>query len=182
MSETNHDAQHPVEETAPKRREMSRRQFLAYTLGGTGGFLAAGVSIPMIRFAVDPLLQPKSEAEFVKVVEESQITEEPKSFKFRVHQIDGWYESEPELEAWISRDSNGEIFALNPTCKHLGCTVAWNTNKQFPNHYYCPCHGAYYTKEGKTMAVSPLPLDQYEVKIENGFVYLGQLGPNKIAK
>ena len=39
------------------KREISRRTFLNYALMGTGGFLAAGMITPMIRFAVDPLLQ-----------------------------------------------------------------------------------------------------------------------------
>ncbi|GIP37450.1 menaquinol-cytochrome C reductase iron-sulfur subunit [Paenibacillus sp. J31TS4] len=164
------------------KREMSRRQFLAYTLGGTTGFLAAGVIVPMVRFAVDPVLQPKSASDWVKVVEESKITAEPKSFKFQVHQVDGWYESDPELEAWIAKDSSGKIFALNPTCKHLGCTVNWNNNPSYKDQYFCPCHGAHYTKEGKNLAVAPAPLDEYDVKIENGFVYLGELHANSIVK
>lgn len=164
------------------KREMSRRQFLSYTLGGTGGFLAAGLTIPMIRFAVDPMLQPKNKADWIKVVEEGQVTAEPKSFKFQVHQVDGWYESDPELEAWIAKDESGKVFALNPTCKHLGCTVNWNSNPEFKDQYFCPCHGAHYTKDGKNLAVAPAPLDEYEVKVENGFVYVGQLGPNQRVK
>nr|WP_150959822.1 ubiquinol-cytochrome c reductase iron-sulfur subunit [Aneurinibacillus sp. XH2] len=172
--------QYPVDETSPKR-EMSRRQFLSYALGGTTAFMAMGPMIPMLRFAVDPILQTKGEADWVKVVEESKIQSEPQSFKFQVQQIDGWYESTPTLEAWIAKDDSGNIFALNPTCKHLGCTVNWN-NPKFPNQYYCPCHDAHYTKEGKNLAVAPAPLDQYEVKIEGGFVYLGKLHPNEIVK
>lgn len=174
------DAQnkHPSDKPM-SRREMSRRQFLSYTLGGTGAFMAAGITIPMIRFAVDPLLQPSSEGSFVKVVEESQITSEPKSFKFLVHQVDGWYESDVELEAWIMRDEKGEIYALSPVCKHLGCTVNWNTDSRFPNEFFCPCHEAHYSKNGKNNAVAPLPLDEYKVKVENGFVYLGKVQPNQ---
>ncbi|CAG7648836.1 ubiquinol-cytochrome c reductase iron-sulfur subunit [Paenibacillus allorhizosphaerae] len=175
---TNQESQHHGKEPV-KRREMSRRQFLSYTLGGAGAFMGAGMLVPMIRFAVDPVLQPKAQAAWVKVVEEAKITNEPKSFKFKVHQVDGWYESDPELEAWISKGQDGKIFALNPTCKHLGCTVNWNSNPEYKEQYYCPCHGAHYTADGKNLAVAPAPLDQYELKIENGFVYLGQLGPNK---
>lgn len=175
---TNQETQHHGEKPV-KRREMSRRQFLSYTLGGAGAFMGAGMLIPMVRFAVDPVLQPKKQAEWVKVVEETKITDEPKSFKFQVNQVDGWYESNPELEAWIAKGQDGKIFALNPTCKHLGCTVNWNGSPQYKDQYYCPCHGAHYTKDGKNLAVAPLPLDEYDLKIENGFVYVGQLGPNK---
>ncbi|MDQ1909394.1 ubiquinol-cytochrome c reductase iron-sulfur subunit [Paenibacillus sp. GD4] len=175
---TNQDSQHQGQKPV-KRREMSRRQFLSYTLGGAGAFMGAGMLVPMLRFAVDPVLQPKTAAAWVKVVEESKVTAEPKSFKFKIHQVDGWYESDPELEAWISKGADGKIFALNPTCKHLGCTVNWNGNPEFKDQYYCPCHGAHYTAEGKTLAVAPVSLDEYEVKVEGGFVYVGQLGPNK---
>lgn len=163
------------------KREMSRRQFLSYTLGGTGGFMAAGILVPMIRFAVDPILKPKVEADWVKVVETSKITDSPQAFKFQIHQVDSWYESDPEIEAWVAKKGD-EIYALNPTCKHLGCTVGYNNNAEFKDQFFCPCHGAHYTKEGKNLAVAPAPLDQYKVKVENGFVYLGQLGPNQIAK
>jgi menaquinol-cytochrome c reductase iron-sulfur subunit len=181
MSERKNHASHGSENMPVAKREMSRRQFLSYTLGGTGGFLAAGMLVPMVRFAVDPVLQPKKEADWVKVVEESKVTDSPQAFKFQIHQVDGWYESDPEIEAFIAKDKSGNIFALNPTCKHLGCTVGWNNSADYKDQFYCPCHGAHYTKEGKQLAVSTAPLDEYKVKIENGFVYLGQLGPNQIA-
>jgi len=159
-------------------REMSRRQFLSYTLGGTGGFLVASVTIPMLRFAIDPILQPKKESDWIRVVEESQITETPKAFTFTVHQVDGWYESDVQHEAWIARDSSGKIFALSPKCKHLGCRVEWNGSSDFPNEYFCPCHRAHYTKDGKNLAVAPEPLDEYQIKLDNGYVYLGGIVPN----
>ncbi|HZG78399.1 MAG TPA: ubiquinol-cytochrome c reductase iron-sulfur subunit [Paenibacillus sp.] len=178
MSEHQQQGNHDSEHKETNRREMSRRQFLSYTLGGASAFMAAGVVIPMLRFAVDPVLQAKGAGTFVKVVEVDKITEEPTSFTFNVHQVDGWYESDPELVAWISKDAEGNIFALSPVCKHLGCAVNWNTNPEFENQFFCPCHGAHYTKDGKNMAVAPAPLDEYEVQIQEGFVYLGPIKPN----
>ncbi len=130
----------------------------------------------MVRFAVDPILTKKTEGTFVKVVEESKITNEPQEFKFQVHQVDGWYESDPEMAAWIAKDSQGNVFALSPVCKHLGCTINWNS--QNDNQYFCPCHEAKYTKEGKNLKVAPSPLDEYDLKIEDGFIYLGPVKPN----
>ncbi|GIQ63771.1 hypothetical protein PACILC2_23390 [Paenibacillus cisolokensis] len=118
----------------------------------------------------------KEEGTWVKVVEEAKVTQEPQEFKFKVHQVDGWYESDPEKAAWITRDANGEIYALSPICKHLGCTIGWNTDQK--NEYVCPCHDARYSIDGKNLTVAPQPLDEYELKIENGFVYLGPLKPN----
>lgn len=178
MSETQDQAKQPPADRPVLKKEMSRRQFLTYTLGGTGGFLAALPLIPMIRFAVDPILQSKGEGEWVKVVEVDKITTEPTEFSFSKLQVDGWYKSEPTFVAWISKDDAGNIFALSPICKHLGCTVNWNSKAEFPNEYFCPCHDARYTKDGKNIVVAPAPLDEYDVKVENGFVYLGNLKPN----
>lgn len=161
------------------RREMTRRQFLSYTLGGAGAFMAAGTIAPMLRFAVDPILRPKSGGTFVKVVAADKVTEEPVEYRFSVRQVDGWYTSEPEMVAWVSRNAKGDIFALSPVCKHLGCAVNWNTNSQYPNQYFCPCHGAHYSKDGKHLAVAPAPLDEYQVDIQEGFVYLGPIKPNE---
>jgi menaquinol-cytochrome c reductase iron-sulfur subunit len=182
MSDHNHSNEEQHVKKPGSKREITRRQFLTYTLGGAGGFMAAGMLVPMIRFAVDPVLQPKKKADWIKVVEESKISAEPTSFSFQIHQVDGWYESDPELIAWISKGSDGKIFALNPTCKHLGCTVNWNDNPAYKNQYFCPCHGAHYTADGKNLAVAPNPLDEYDVKVENGFVYVGQLHPNTRVK
>ncbi|UVI32413.1 ubiquinol-cytochrome c reductase iron-sulfur subunit [Paenibacillus spongiae] len=176
---SNHE-QHETAHKSMKRKEMSRRQFLSYTLGGAGAFMAAGMSLPMIRFAVDPILKKKESGTYIKVVEESKITNEPQEFKFKIHQVDGWYVSDPELAAWISKDEKGDFFALSPICKHLGCTIGWNTNKN--NEYVCPCHNAQYTKDGKNLTVAPKPLDEYDLKRENGWIYLGPVKPNTRVK
>ncbi|MCD9021175.1 ubiquinol-cytochrome c reductase iron-sulfur subunit [Cohnella silvisoli] len=172
-----HNTQQETTHKPVKRKEMSRRQFLSYTLGGAGAFMAGGAILPMIRFAVDPILQKKQKGNFVKAIEESKVTKEPQQVDFKIHQIDGWYESDPKLSAWITKGDDGKIFALSPVCKHLGCTIGWS-GEEAPNLYHCPCHGARYNKDGKNLKVAPKPLDEFEVKIENGWVYLGPLEPN----
>lgn len=166
----------------PSRKEMSRRQFLTYTLGGATAFMGVGAILPMVRFAVDPILHKKGEGDFIKVAEASKITDMPQEFNFELKQQDGWYASTATLTAWIRKDESGEIYALSPICKHLGCTVGWNNDKAFPDEYHCPCHGARYTKLGKNLAVAPKPLDQYKTKIDGGWVYLGDIIPNTEAK
>ncbi|WP_178022651.1 ubiquinol-cytochrome c reductase iron-sulfur subunit [uncultured Paenibacillus sp.] len=177
--------QHDQQESShkpPIRKEMSRRQFLTYTLGGATAFMVGGVTLPMVRFAVDPILHKKGEGTFVKVVEVSKITSEPQEFSFELKQQDGWYLSTASLTAWIRKDESGNIYALSPICKHLGCTVGWNNDTSFPDEYHCPCHGAHYTKEGKQLAVASKPLDEYKVLIKDDWVYLGDIIPNTIVK
>nr|WP_128894562.1 ubiquinol-cytochrome c reductase iron-sulfur subunit [Longirhabdus pacifica] len=160
------------------RKEMSRRQFLSYTLGGSGAFMVGVPLLYNVRFAVDPLLKPDADGEYVKVVEVSEVTQEPQSFQFERLIVDGWYKNDTTFEAWISKDESGNIFALSPVCKHLGCTVKWNGSQDFSDEYFCPCHAARYTKDGKNLTVAPAPLDEYPVKIEDGWVYLSTTKPN----
>jgi menaquinol-cytochrome c reductase iron-sulfur subunit len=172
-----HNTQQETTHKPVKRKEMTRRQFLSYTLGGAGAFMAGGAILPMIRFAVDPILQKKQKGVFVKAIEESKVTKDPQQVDFKIHQVDGWYESDPKLSAWITKGADGKIFALSPVCKHLGCTIG-KFGVEVPNLYQCPCHGAQYTIDGKNLRVAPKPLDEYQVKTENGWVYLGPLEPN----
>ena len=163
------------------KQRVSRRQFLNYTLTGVGGFMAAGVLMPMVRFAVDPVLKGGSDQEFVATkMKESDVTETPERVSFKIDQVDAWYESEETRIAWVFKDEKGEIVALSPLCKHLGCTVDWNSDKANPNMFFCNCHGGLYEKNGVNIAGTPPqgPLDMYEVKVEDGIIKLGATKPN----
>lgn len=172
------------EEKKP-RKDMTRRQFLGYTLGGVGGFLGAVMTIPMVRFAIDPAISEKAVADWVKVGKVSDFGPDPVEVKFIINQIDGWYQSKVPLGAWIRTMENGEILALSPICKHLGCTVTYEGSPDYPKEYFCPCHfGRYYINGGNVPGTPPLaPLDQYSTKVDdNGNLYLGQIIPNQVAE
>lgn len=159
-------------------KKVSRRKFLTYTLGGTAGFLASGMLFPMVRFAVDPVLKQGEGEQYVDVnLTVDQITEEPRSVEFTVHRKDGWYEPEggEKLTAWVMKDEKGSIVAFSPICKHLGCTVNWNSNPQFKNEFFCPCHFGRYYKDGTNVPGTPptKPLDRYKTKVENGKLLIG---------
>ncbi|MFD1395020.1 ubiquinol-cytochrome c reductase iron-sulfur subunit [Kroppenstedtia eburnea] len=156
---------------------MSRRRFLTYTIASTGGFLASGVLFPMIRFAVDPLLQKGTDTKFVDVGPVEEFGSKPKSVEFRIKRKDGWYMKEggEKSTAWVAKHGT-EILALSPVCKHLGCTVKWEGGGHL-NQFYCPCHGGLYTKDGVNVPGTPPnePLDTYAYKVENGRLLLGPI-------
>ncbi|WP_274854905.1 ubiquinol-cytochrome c reductase iron-sulfur subunit [Bacillus methanolicus] len=164
------------------KHRVSRRQFLSYTLTGVGGFMAAGMLMPMVRFAVDPVLQGKGGGDFVPTDKKvDEITTEPTRVDFSFTQKDAWYESEVTNTAWVYKDEKGEIVALSPVCKHLGCTVDWNTDKSNPNHFFCPCHYGLYTKDGTNVPGTPptSPLDVYEYRVKDGYLQIGKAKPRK---
>ncbi|MDN4074551.1 MULTISPECIES: ubiquinol-cytochrome c reductase iron-sulfur subunit [Fictibacillus] len=163
------------------KEDISRRQFLNYTLTGVGGFMAAGMLMPMVRFAIDPILEKGADQDMVAVTEVSKIGKEPKRFNFKIKQKDGWYESEVTQSAWVYKNGKGELIALSPVCKHLGCTIDWNTDPSHPNQFYCPCHGGRYEKDGTNIKGTPplAPLDEYDSKVKDGKLYLGKAKPRK---
>jgi menaquinol-cytochrome c reductase iron-sulfur subunit len=162
---------------------VSRRQFLSYTLTGVGGFMAAGMLMPMVRFAVDPVLKADANSGFIATNKKvSELTNEPTRVDFTFKQKDAWYESDVTNTAWVYKDNKtNQIIALSPICKHLGCTVGWNTNKQYPNEFFCPCHFGRYTKDGTNIPGTPppAPLDRYPYQIKGGYLYLGRAEPRK---
>ena len=155
-----------------KNNQVSRRQFLNYTLTGVGGFMGAALVAPMVGFAVDPLLKGEQSGDFVYVLDEDEITDTPQRVSFQIDQKDGWVESQVERTAWVYRNSNGDILALSPVCTHLGCTVDWATQNE--NEFFCPCHNGRYDANGVNIAGTPPtePLHEYTFKIEDGKLYL----------
>lgn len=164
------------------KNPVSRRQFLNYTLTGVGGFMAAATLMPMVRFAIDPVLQVKAGSDFIPTQQKiADINDVPKRVDFTFKQQDAWYTSDVSGFAWVYKDEKGEIVALSPICKHLGCIVDWNTDKKNPDHFYCPCHGGLYTKDGTNVPGTPPfgPLDVYPYIEKDGFLHLGKAEPRK---
>ncbi|MEI5907201.1 ubiquinol-cytochrome c reductase iron-sulfur subunit [Bacillus spongiae] len=164
------------------KQRVSRRQFLNYTLTGVGGFMAAGMLMPMVRFAVDPVLKPKEGGDFIATPQKvDDLTSEPVRVDFTYEQVDAWYTSDVTQSAWVYKQENGDIVALSPICKHLGCTVNWG-DKDYPNEFFCPCHLGRYEKSGENIKGTPPlgPLDVYPTEVRDGYLYLGKPIPNNI--
>jgi menaquinol-cytochrome c reductase iron-sulfur subunit len=166
-----------------KKHRVSRRQFLNYTLTGVGGFMAAGMLMPMVRFALDPVLGKVEDQDLVQVVKVDEITKEPQRFNFKIKQVDAWHKSEEPRAAWVFKNDKGDIVALSPVCKHLGCTVNWNSDPENPNQFFCPCHYGRYEKDGTNVPGTPplAPLDVFVSEVKDGFLYLGSAKPRKEA-
>nr|WP_286182956.1 ubiquinol-cytochrome c reductase iron-sulfur subunit [Bacillus sp. ISL-55] len=144
--------------------------------------MAAGMLMPMVRFAVDPVLKGEDAGDFIATpLKIADITNEPQKVNFSFTQKDAWYESEETGTAWVFKNEGGEIIALSPVCKHLGCVVDWNTDKQNENRFFCPCHYGLYEKDGTNVKGTPplAPLDVYPTKEKDGFLYVGKAEPRK---
>jgi glycine/D-amino acid oxidase-like deaminating enzyme/nitrite reductase/ring-hydroxylating ferredoxin subunit len=48
----------------------------------------------------------------------------------------------------LYKDEHGSLHAVNPTCTHMKCSVAWNSAEK---SWDCPCHGARYSVDGDVL-------------------------------
>jgi cytochrome b6-f complex iron-sulfur subunit len=69
---------------------------------------------------------------------------------------------------------NGEqLIAVDPTCTHAGCAVAWNADQTF----VCPCHASKFAADGKVVqGPASQPLGLYTAKIEGDAVLVKKAG------
>jgi len=167
---------------------LSRRQFLSYALGGTGAFMGAAMTLPMLGFTVDPLRRNAAGAFVDSTHKISDFNADlPLLIDFKVHQDDAWNSKDVAARAWVIKSSkeNKGILAMSPICTHLGCTVNGSVNssgKPIPSTdgqwwFHCPCHGSKFTKYGINDPVSPAqrPLDVYDVDVKGNELWLGPI-------
>ena len=162
----------------------NRRSFLGAMLG-VGSVLVGGLlSVPLIRFALFPLLRRTTELKSspVGTLSEFSPLAEPVMRIIQIEQVDGWRKAVSEKAVYVTRDSQGQLRVLTSICPHLGCTVPWNKEK---NKFACPCHGAIFASDGTRVSGPSLRgMDTLETSARDGqllvrFQYFRQLVPDR---
>jgi menaquinol-cytochrome c reductase iron-sulfur subunit len=174
-------SQNPVDCGPPVE---DRRSFLAALLG-IGSVLVSGLlSVPLIRFALFPLLRRTTELKSspVGTLSEFSTMSGPVMRTIQIEQVDGWRKTISEKAVYITKDSQGKLRVLTSVCPHLGCTVPWNKEK---NQFICPCHGGTFTADGmRVSGPSQRGMDTLETSEQDGqlmvkFQYFRQLVADK---
>ena len=66
--------------------------------------------------------------------------------------------------------TEGSVRAYSAICTHLGCVVAWDSQKK---QIECPCHAGSFDLDGRVVAgPPPRPLPVHPVSIVNGKILL----------
>ena len=76
----------------------------------------------------------------------------------------------------LAGDAAGGFLALYQKCVHLGCTVPWRPEFEWPYNgktvkglFRCPCHGSTYLKNGQIIyGPAPRPLDYMKITNDGG--------------
>lgn len=174
-----------LSQTDPKSLPSeSKRSFLTALLGVGSVFVGALLSVPLIRFALFPLIRRTTELKRSPVGELGEFTSvsEPVMRTIQIEQVDGWRKAVSEKAVYITKDSQGQLRVLTSICPHLGCTVPWNKEKK---EFICPCHGATFAPDGSRISGPSLRgMDTLETSVESGqllvqFQYFRQLVSDK---
>jgi menaquinol-cytochrome c reductase iron-sulfur subunit len=161
-----------------------RRSFLGSLLA-LGSFCVGGLlSVPLIRFALFPLLRRTTEikASPVGLATEFSSLSEPVVRTIQIEQLDGWRKAVSEKAVYVTKDEQGKLCVLSSICPHLGCTVPWVPGK---NEFVCPCHGATFSPDGKQISGPALRgMDALDTTVQDGqlmvrFQYFRQLVADK---
>src|ERR1700730_18256367 len=169
---------------APALSLENRRSFLGTLLGVGSTVVGALLSVPLIRFALFPLLRRTTELKSspLGAVSEFSPLTEPVMRTIQIEQVDGWRKAISEKAVYVTKDSQGQIRVLTSICPHLGCTVPWNKQKK---EFACPCHGAVFGPDGSRISGPSLRgMDTLQTSVENGhllvqFQYFRQLISNR---
>ena len=163
-------------------KSVSRRSFLGVLLGFGTVLMGAALSVPLIRFALHPLLTKTTEIGWSDVgkIDEFAALTAPAKRLIRVEQRDAWRKIISEKAVYVLPGKAVRI--LSPICPHLGCSIPWNEAKQ---EFICPCHVAVFAMDGtKISGPAPRSMDDLDSKVENGMLkvryqYFRQLIPTK---
>ena len=145
-----------------------RRSFLAGLLAAGGAAVGALLAVPLVRFALYPVLARTTEKSWSDIgkVDEFQNLTAPVQKLVTIEQRDGWRKTIKQQPVYVTKNPQGAIIVLSAVCTHLGCSVRWVDAQ---NKFVCPCHGGMFSEDGKLLGgPPPRGLDQLETKIEDG--------------
>jgi menaquinol-cytochrome c reductase iron-sulfur subunit len=179
------DSENPIHSlSAPGSPLETRRSFLGALLGVGSVCVGALLSVPLVRFALFPLLRRTTELKSSSVGElhEFSTLTEPVMRTIQIEQVDGWRKAISEKAVYVTKDKQGQLLVLTSICPHLGCTVPWSKEK---GQFVCPCHGATFAPDGTRVSGPSLRgMDALETSVQDGqlqvrFQYFRQLVSDK---
>jgi menaquinol-cytochrome c reductase iron-sulfur subunit len=151
-------------------KKINRRDFMKITIAGIGGAIAAAIGLPAIAYIVGPALKEKS-GDWIRLGAVNKVElNTPTLFKTTVETQTGWVSAEEEFSGYVLTENGQEFIVMSNVCTHLGCRVRWIPDQE---GFYCPCHNGVFAKDGTVVSgPPPRPLDRFEVKIEDGILYV----------
>jgi menaquinol-cytochrome c reductase iron-sulfur subunit len=162
----------------------TRRSFFGVLVGSISAVVGAMMAVPLVRFALHPILHPSGGADWLPLGDASEFAAagEPVRTEVSFRRVDGWRATTVKQIVWVTRAVSGGLVVLSGTCPHLGCVALWHGDS---GHFVCPCHGGTFDRHGARLSgPPPRGLDPLPVRIEAGklwvkYQYYRQLVPDR---
>ena len=163
-------------------KPLTRRRFLAGTLGWVSAAIAAALGIPAAVAVVSPTFR-KDDLGWSPVARigkpepgepDLSVVGVPILTSFTSLVEDAYMKAAPrDVAIYVINQGNGEFVIYDDRCTHLGCPFSWSDKD---TEFLCPCHNGVFDEEGRVLGgPAPRPLDRYEYKVENDVLYAGKL-------
>jgi Rieske Fe-S protein len=134
---------------------------LNWFLGTSVGATCVSILYPVVRYISPPDVPEAPTSQVVAGQEGELRPNDAKVFRFG---------NQPAL---LIRTPDGGYRAFEATCTHLNCTVQYREDVQ---QIWCACHNGFYDLTGKVLSgPPPRPLEEYEVKISQGEVFVSKV-------
>jgi len=161
---------------------LTRRRFLAGTLGWVSVAIAAALGIPAAVAVVSPAFR-RSEEGWSPIGRlgkpepgepDLTVVGTPILASFTSLVQDAYLKASPrEVSVYVVNHGNNEFTIYDDHCTHLGCPFDWDEKTA---GFVCPCHNGLFDADGRvTGGPPPRPLDRYEYKVEGDVLYAGHL-------
>jgi len=153
---------------------ISRRKFVAWVTGGIGAVMTTIMGLPAIAYIIGPSLRRQETEGWQPLGPLSQVEASTEPVLFTLsHVIEaGWRRTIKKEMVYVQQLPGGDLLAHSNVCTHLSCLVHWEPEAQ---RFFSPCHGGVFDRTGNVVSgPPPRPLDRYEVKVEDGLVWVGK--------
>lgn len=151
--------------------KLERKGFLGLATWAIGGLIGLGMGIPAVSYIIGPSLQKISDQEWIFLGPSSKVElGTPTLFKTTIQRQTGWVVTDEEVSTYLYTEEGRDYIAFSNICTHLGCRVRWIEDQA---QFFCPCHNAVFNRDGEVVSgPPPRALDRYEVKVEDGKIYI----------
>jgi Rieske Fe-S protein len=136
-----------------------------------GTIMGAVLGLPAIGYLISPARSAQRTDDWISLgpLENYKIGL-PTRFNFTRSRVNGWEKNVYSIGVYVLRISDEEVKVFSDICTHLGCRVTWHADIQ---EYVSPCHDGHFDMNGTvTKGPPPRPLDQYEVNVEVGNLFI----------
>jgi quinol---cytochrome c reductase iron-sulfur subunit, bacillus type len=154
-----------------KSPNMSRREFVNFTVGAIGTVMVVCVGIPAVAYVLGPGLKVSKSETWIPVGKVADFPPDvPTLVSFTRTTVNGWERTTNSYGVYVTKPQTGDPYVLSNVCTHLACRVTWKEDK---SEYVCPCHDGLFNIQGEVVGgPPPKPLVHYPTKIEDGTLYI----------